>query len=312
MSFLTFLILFSFQLKALPAESIKAQVGEEIISQIDLKSFRAQLKKKTQALSLLQTFYKPSQLLKDEKLRLKFLIERSLILQLAQKQKLTVDSTKLEKELSLFLQKTYPKNKRFSKKTTKATSSFDIAPGDLEIVSLTRKTLKENLQINQILSQSVFSKVSVSEQDIESYHFAKYKKPLSKLFEYEFSSLSFPESKKNAVLKAREFKTLESLEELSKKLNLEYKKSRLQEAQINQAFKTELDKLSVSQVSPLILVGDTYFLLQLSWKSALISPKEQEKKARIEKNLYEQKLKQVYREWIEEQKSQFFIKTDFR
>ena len=302
--FVIFFVFFNLQLQARPVESLKAQVGEEILTQMDLKNFKSQLKNKTRPLSLLQTFYNSSQLLKNEKLRLKFLIERNLILQLAEKQKLAVDSTKIEKELRAFLQKTYPK-------ISLAKNLIKIKKVGSVDLSLARKTLKENLQINQILSQSVFSKVSVSDQDIESYHFAKYKKALSKVFEYEFSSLSFPESKKNMVLKAREAKPLESLEELSKKLGLEYKKSRLQEGQINQAFKTELDKLSVSQVSPLVLVGGTYFLLELKWKSALISPKEQEKKAKIEKSLYDQKLKQVYKEWIEEQKSQFFIKTDF-
>ncbi|MCZ0932359.1 MAG: hypothetical protein OXJ52_04300 [Oligoflexia bacterium] len=292
-----FLVFLSPNLQARLVESLKAQVGEEVISQIDLNNFKLQLKQNLVPSSLLlKTLYSPSQLLKNEKDRLSFMIETRLLSQMAQQQKFPLDETRLNKELKS-LQGALSKT-RFSKKLKRV---------GLTLESL-KKSLNENSQIDRLLSQVVLSKITVSDQDIESYHFTKYKKPLFKVFEYEFTALSFPENKKNQVLKAQRENPLKSLEELSQSLNLEYKKSQLKEDQIRKMFKKELDKLSVSQFSPLLFSENTYYLLQLKWKAPFISPKEKIKKDQIEKQIFEKKLKQELRRWIEEQKSQFFIK----
>ena len=294
---LFFLIFFNLQLQAQLVESLKAQVGEEIITQIDLNNFKLQLKQNLVPASLLlKTLYTPSQLLKNEKARLSFMIETRLLSQLAQQKKIPLDETELNKELK-FLQRNLSK-RLFSKKLKRA---------GLTLESL-KKSLNEKLQIDRLLSQFVLSKITVSDEDIESYHFTKYKKALFKVFEYEFSSLSFPENKKEQVLKFRQENPLKSLEDLSQSLNLEYKSSRLKEDQIRKMFKKELDKLSVSQFSPLLFSGNSYYLLQLNWKAPVISPKEKIKKDQIEKQIFENKLKQELRQWIEEQKNQFFIK----
>ena len=294
---LIFLVLFSFNLPASLVESLRAQVGEEAISQKDLDNFKLQLKQKLIPPSLLlKSLYSPSQLLKSEKLRLQFMIETRMLSQLAEQEKLPFDEIRLNKELKA-LQGSLSKQ-QFSNKLKRA---------GLNLESL-KQSLKTNLQIELLLSQFVLSKITVSDQDIESYHFKKYKKPLFKVFEYEFTSLPFPENKKSQVLKFRQESPFKSLEELSQSLNLEYKTSRLKEDQISKMFKKELDKLSVSQFSPLLFSGDSYYLLQLKWKAPFISPQEKRKKDQIEKLIFDKKLKQELRQWIEEQKSQVFIK----
>ena len=291
---------FSFKLQARLVESIKAQVGEEIISQIALSNFKLQLQKKlTPPSLLLKTLYKPSQLIKNEETRLNFMIERNLLAQLAQQQNISIDKTTLNKELKS-LQGALS-NTQFSKKLKRATLSLKSF----------KEYLNTNLQIDFLLSQSVLSKISISDQDIESYHFTKHKKPLFKAFEYEFASLSFPENKKALVLKNLKKSFIKNLDELSQNLNLEYKTSKLKGNQISQIFKEELDKLSVSQVSSLLLVGNRYYLLQLKWKAPLTSPQERKIKARIEKILFDRKLNQELRQWIDEKKNQFFIKQNF-
>ena len=171
-----------------------------------------------------------------------------------------------------------------------------------------KQSVKAKIHIDLLLSQAVLSKITVSDQDIESYHFKKHKKALFKIFEYEFTSLSFPENKKEQILKSLQESSPKSLEKLAQDLNLEHKNSRLKEDQISEVFKKELDKLSVSQFSPILISGDSYYLLQLKWKAPLISPETKRKRDQIEKLLFEKKLKQELRQWIEEQKNQFFIK----
>ena len=300
MKALILLFFFNWSSQARLVESIKAQVGEEIITQRDLHNFKSQLKQKLVPPSLLlKTLYSRSQLIKKKSLRLKFMIENSLLTQLSEQSDGLIDQSVLNKALKSMQGKL--SQEQFNKK---------LKAVGLSLESL-KKGLKSSLQIDFLLSQSVFSKISLSNQDIESYHFTKYKKPLFKFFEYEFTSLSFPESKKGLVIKKRQENSFKSLEELAQELNLEYKTSRLKENQISESFKKELDKLSVSQFSSLLLIGETYYLLQLKWKSPLISPKEHKKKSQIEKILYEKKAKQELRQWLEEKKSQFFIKQNF-
>ena len=292
--FICFLF-FCFQSSALLVESLKAQVGKEIISLIDLNNFKLQLKQNLVPASLLfKTLYHPSQLLKNKSLRLQFLIETSMLSQLAQH--IPTDEALLNKKL-----------KSLQGPLSKARFSKKLKTANLNVESL-KQNLKAGFQIEQFLNQSVLSKITVSDQDIESYHFIKHKKPLFKALEYEFSSLSFPKSKKNQVLKKLRENSFKTLEELSQSLNLEVKTSRLKEDQISKVFKRELIKLSVSQFSPLLFFNSNYYLLQLKWKAPLISPKEKKTKDLIEKLLFERKLKQELRQWIEDQKRQFFIK----
>ena len=294
-----FILLFFFSLNSMSrlVESLKAQVGGEAVTQSDLNNFKLQLKQKLNPSSLLlKTLYSPSQLLKNKPLLLQFMIEKSMLSQLAAQKEPPLNKNLLNKELKS-LQGGLSK-KSFSQKLKRA---------GMTIESL-KQEIKESMQIDFLLNQSVLSKVTISNQDIESYHFIKYRSPLFKVFEYEFSSLAFPESKKDQIIAYRQKKPFKSLEELSKALSLEFKNSRLKEGQISPVFKKELDRLSVSQFSPLLLLEDSYYLLQLKWKAPLISPKEKRKRDKIEQLLFEKKLEQEMRQWIDKQKSLFFIK----
>ncbi|MCY4320895.1 MAG: hypothetical protein OXC37_00600 [Bdellovibrionaceae bacterium] len=300
MKIFLFLLFFQFNLESRLVESLKAQIGEEVITQIDLYNFKLQLKQKLLPSSiLLETLYKPSELLRSKKLRLQFLIEKSLLNQVAQQKNIYMEESLLTKKINSF--KGALSNKSFSQKLRRGALSFESFRKDLNAFS----------KIELLLNQAVLSKIAISNQDIESYHFKKYKKALYKNFEYEFISLSFSETKKALVLKSLSQKEFTDLKALAQSFKLEYKSSRLREDQISPIFKKELTKLSVSQISSVLFFENTYYLLQLSWKTPLTSPKEIKIKNQIEEILFRQKLKKELREWIEEQKKQVFIKTAF-
>ena len=121
----------------------------------------------------------------------------------------------------------------------------------------------------------------------------------------------FSENKKEAVLKKILDKDLVDLERMALSLGLESKASKLKQKDIQPVFKKELDKLSVSQISPILIFGDFYYILQLKWKHPKIAPDEQKRKTRIEKILYEKKRKEEIHKWIEEKKASFSINTPF-
>lgn len=289
--------LFSFNSQARVVEKIQAQIAEEMISLIDLKNFQKQFRWGLVPSSLLlKQVYKKSELLKDKNKLLDFMITRKMLFQIAQQEKLPeIPKKNIEKRLSSI--KGSSSHKSFSRKLIKAGLTLQ----DL------RQQILMNLKNDLLLSQFVVSKITVSEQDVESYHFNKYNQALFKNFEYEFVSINFTENKKEAVLKKLLGKTSDNLEEIARSLKLEYKTFKLKDGEIQSLFKKELDKLSVSQISPFLLLGGSYYILQLKWKQPQISPREQKKKGQIEKFLFEKKLKEEIQKWIEEKKASFSI-----
>ena len=282
---------------AKPLESLRAQVGSEIISQIDLENFKTQLQQGLVPSSLLfNSLYSKSQLLNSENDRLNFLIERIMILQMIPPEFQKVNEDLLNQSL-----------KKIRGKSSQAHFLSRLKKAGLNLSSF-KKFLEEDLQIELFLSQNVLSKISVFDQDIESYYFKKYNEALFKNFEYEFLSLSFGEDKKTLVLKRLGAEKKEALELMAETLGLDSKNSKLKGTEIGAEIKKELDKLSVSQISPLLLIGGSYYLFQLKWKSPLISPQEEKIKAEIEQKLYQQKTKQELEQWLAQKKSEIFIK----
>jgi len=299
MKFLVFpyLFFFSLSLQSTVVEKTLAQIGEEMVSLIDFKNFRKQMRLKLVPPSLLlKEKYQRTSLLQNKNTLLEFLIDRNILYQTAKKEKLP-EAAEKDIEARFHQLKGSVSHKTFATKLKKA--------------GLSPKTLKKQILMDLtndlLLSQFVISKITISEQDIESYHFNKYNKALFKTFEYEFVSVRFSEDKKEAILKKFLDKDLTDLEKTALSLGLEYKTSRLKQKDIQPVFKKELDKLSVSQISPILIFGDSYYILQLKWKHPKISPDEQKRKNQIEKLLYEKKRKEEIHKWIEEKKASFSI-----
>ena len=290
------LFFFSLNLQANVVEKVQAQAGEKMISLIDLKNFKAQLLSNLVPPSiLLRHMGGKALLLKDEKKLLDFMIYRYMIYQIAQKETLK-EPPKQTVQKALHQLKGSASHKEFSRKLSRS---------GLSLKSL-KKQIHMDLKSDQWLNQNLISKIIISEQDIESYHFNRYNKPLFKSFEYEFVSVSFSEDKKPDVLKKLTAKA-DNLEEMAQSLGLESKSLKLKDKDIQQVFKRELKKLSVSQISPVLIFGGSYYILQLQWKQAQISPSEQKKRRQIEATLYTNKLKAEIQKWIEEKEADFFI-----
>ena len=293
----SFLFCFSLGPQARLVERIQAQIGEEMISLIDFKNFQTQLSLALVPPSLLlKQMDKKPRLLKNKKALLDFMITRNMLAQIAKKENLKeVPKKDVEQQLNRL----------------RGSSSHKNFSNRLKQAGLSLKSLREQILIDRnidlLLTQFVVSKIAVSEQDIESYHFNKYNQPLFKSFEYEFISVSFAEDKKPDVLKKLSDEGTDDLKNMARSLGLEYKSLKLKGKDIQKQLKKELDKLSVSQISPLLILGNSYYILQLQWKSPQISPREQKKKKQIEKILYEEKLTKEMKKWIEEKKAGFYI-----
>ena len=293
----SFLCFFSLSLHAQIVERVQAQIAEEMISLIDLKNFQRQLRSGLVPSSLLlKQLYRSPELLKDKNKLLDFMISRNMLFQMAKKEKLPeLDKKALEKSLRQL--KGSLSDKTFARKLKKV---------GLDLKDLKQQILMD-LTNNLLLTRFVVSKIVISEQDIESYHFNKYNQPLFKNFEYEFISVSFPENRKEEILKGLSGKASVQLEDIARSLNLEPKTLKLKDKEIQKLFKKELDKLSVSQISPFLLLGNSYYVLQLKWKQPQISLREQKKKKEIEKALYKKNLRKETQKWVERKKASFSV-----
>ncbi len=295
--FIPIFILFSLTSQAKIVEKTQAQVASEMISLIDINNFQTQLRLNLAPSSLLlDQVYNKSELLRNKNKLLDYMISRNLLFQIAEKEKLP-EISKKEIQKALKKLKATLSHKQLSKKLKKA---------GLSLTSLKEQILTD-ITNDLLLTQFVVSKIIISEQDIENYYFRKYNKHLFKTFEYEFISANLKENKKNKIIEKLKSKSIADLEETAHLLEIEYKKLKLKDNEIQKVFKKELDKLSVSQISPLIPIGDSYYILQLKWKQAQISPNEQKRKEKIEKTLYAKILKKEIKKWVEEKKTSFSI-----
>lgn len=283
----------------LVVEKILAQIGEDILSLIDFKNFQKQLSLGLIPSSLLlQNVFKKSQLMKDPDLLLEFMIARHILYQTAKKEENLPKLSSKQVDKALTQLKGKMSHKKFATR--------------IKASGLTLKTLRDLIAVDLtndiLLSFLVLPKVMVSEKEIEARHFKQYQRTLFENFEYDFVSVQFSEDKKSRVLKALKEQTPLPLEKMAHRLGLETKHSKLKDQDINKIFKTELEKLSVSQNSSVIFLNGNYYILKLKWKTPIISPKEKAIRDRLEKQIHKQKLKTELIQWVKEKKAGFFIK----
>ena len=152
MKFFIFFYLFflNLNLQGAVVEETMVQIGEEMISLIDFKNFRKQVRLKLVPPSLLlEEQYQRTKLLEDQNKLLDFMIDRNILYQIAKKEKLP-EVSKKDIEAKFDQLKDDFSHKVFAKKLKKTV--------------LTPKILKEQILIDLtndlLLSQFVISKVT--------------------------------------------------------------------------------------------------------------------------------------------------------
>jgi len=309
--------------QALVLEQTKAQVGERAISLIDIKNFQKQeasglipnsllldsLYKKLKSpskeknLFLLPELSKAShyQKLTGQNKALNYLIVREMLIQ-----KLNQSEGNLIEVSKNSLTKTL--NQKQAKRSSKRFLSRLKKVGFESLIEY-QNFLREEEEIRLFLLRSLTPKATVSNREIESAFFKKYKRKLFSDSLYDFDFVSFQENKKESVLNALDNEAvIEDFEAWATSLDLSFKNSKLKSKEIGVPIRRALEDLSVSQVSPLLFINSSYYLLKLNWKEALIQPKDSKKKNQIEEKLLKEKLLKELGLWIQNEKDQTFLK----
>ena len=330
-----FIFLFCFIINfssALVLEQTKAQVGAKMISLIDIKAFQKREKLDLIPDSLLlDSLYKKPELIKQE--RALFIISDLS----KNKPKTTVPSSKYQplskqdlalnylivREIALQKQKTFESNQPEAQipennikkilKTKKGQHSStrflsDLKKAGFNSLSDYQNFLKEEEKIRLFLMRSLTPRAVLSNREIESAFYKVYKRSLFSEYEYDFLFVSFEEDKKELVLQSLLKKNhLKDFKAWAESLDLSFKNSKLKSKEIGSSIKNGLDKLSVSQISPLLFINSSYYLLKLNWKEALIEAKDRDKKLQIEQKLFQNKLLKELSYWIQNEKDQIFV-----
>ena len=332
-----FIFLFCFTINfssAVVLEQTKAQVGDKMISLIDVKTFqkRENLDLIPDSL-LLDSLYKNPELIKQEKalfiisnlsknkpktavsssnrqplskqdLALNYLIVREIVLQ---KQKTSeAKRNQPEAQISENNIKKILKKKKGQSSSTQFLSKLKKAGFNSLLYQI---FLKEEEKIRLFLLRSLTPRAVLSNREIESAFFKVYKRRLFSEYEYDFLFVSFEEDKKELVLQSLLKKNhLKDFKAWAESLGLSFKNSKLKSKEIGPSIKKELDKLSVSQTSPLLFINSSYYLLKLNWKEALIEAKDRDKRLQVEQKLFQNKLLKELSYWIQNEKDQIFVK----
>jgi len=304
---------------ALVLEQTKAQVGDKLVSLVDIKNFqkREQLNLNLNSLLLNSLYKKPQN--KDSFLfllselsnlshykkfskqnkALNYLIIREIVLQKLE----NLEAKPMEKpDIAKTLKK---------KKARLSSVQFlsRLKKAGFPSLSDYQNFLIEEEKIERFLIRSLSPRVVLSPREIESAFYSIYKRSLFSDYEYDFYFVSFEEDKKDLVFNSLEKKEyLKDFKGWAKALDLSFKNSKLKSKEIGDSIKKELDRLSVSQVSPLLFINSSYYLLKLNWKEALIEVKDRDKKLQIEQELFQKKLLQELVSWIQNEKNQIFLK----
>ncbi len=289
-------------------EKTVASVGEEIVLLTDLKLFKRQLLAGLIPNSLLFKIFPKKNLIKKKSHQLEFIILQKILYQMAREKNLSVSpkSFPLKGKLKLTRDKT--------KNLTPSEKSF------IKNLRRYRLTLKKFWKVvdsyatnDLLLAQEVASKVTISDNEVNAYHFNKYGRNLFTDFEYEFSSLSFPINKKGKDKMKDFLKSLSTkpFHEVAKQNQLKVKTSKLKNSEINPIMYKSLRALSVSQVSKPVFLNNRFYLLKLKWKTPVLNASKQKRQVKIQTYLFETELKKELKKWLEKQRASFPIKVYF-
>ena len=296
---LLFCLFLSFAGQARLVEKVMARVGEDMISLMELNSYRKRLADKTVPDTLLFRITPRRLILLKTNSLLNFLVSKKILENLTE----TLDFQPSEKQIRQAVKKLRGRRtqKAFAQRLNRA---------GLSLKTLRREIIL-SLKIDFFLTREVISKIIISENDINSFYFNKNGTGLFKHFEYDITSLTFPRTEEG-IKKARSARKAigkTSFEETARLFSGELKTHRLKTGEMREAMEKAVQPLSVSDVSDLIPVGDRLYLFRLNWKTPLLTRAEEKTKNKIQKKLFERELKKTLQKWLKEKKTGFAVRT---
>ena len=290
-------------------EKTVAFIGEEPLLLSELNLFKRHLRANLIPDSLLFKIFPKKTLLKNRSRLVKFMILQKRLYQISSQKGLTISPNHFVQNGKIKLTKN---------KTNQLSSAEKNLWKKIRAQGLTLEKFWEEVDAyaskNLLLSQEVVSKITISDNEINAYHFNKYGKNLFADFNYEFNSISFSKDKKGARKLRGFLKSLStsSFDKLIKQKQYKSKLLKLKNTEMNPLMYKTLKKLSVSQVSNPVSINNNFYVLRLKWKTPLLSPSKQKRQMGIQNYLFEIELKKELKKWLAKQEASFPVKIHSR
>ena len=303
--YLLFFICFGFSYltlaKEVVVEKTLAIVEGEMISLMDLKETRRRLKAGFLDDFILLSLFQKKQLINKSSALLEFMIYEKLLDISAQESNMEIKEVQLKQEVEKIRKKKRLSKKAFSRWLVKnrwTSASY-------------RSFLRKSLLRKRLVQQEVIEKIQISDEDLNTYALQKEGKALFSTFEYDLSYLLFSLGKEGELQAQRAFKLISQDNSLFDKgegggaKKGQFKKIKL--SALSSSIREEIKKLSVGQVSPVLVSPAGRHIFKALWKTPVITAKNQKRKARLSVLLFEELFKKKLKSWLENRKARAFI-----
>ena len=280
-------------------EKILLPLGAEMITLSERNQIERELRANLIPSGLLLEIFSKKTLLSDRQALLNFLVARKVIDLSLQEEPQPVETEERRVQAHLNQIKASTSSKAFKRKLRK---------NSLSLKTL-RSKISQSIKRDFFITKEFVSKIVVSDSDINGYFFNKKGKNLFQIFEYEFSFLSFPQTKKGLNEARQAFRALpaSSFESLSQRKGVRFEKHRLKSHEMSPPMEKALKNLSVSQISPLTPIGDRVYIFKLNWKAPVFTLAQEKERRRIHSLLLKKELAREFHKWLKEKKSHYSL-----
>ncbi|MBK9293708.1 MAG: peptidylprolyl isomerase [Oligoflexia bacterium] len=310
------LIVFCISLTPLAAfseviEGVAAIVNNSIITKIDLAKYRQQLKQG----SIVDDLFGNSteDLLKNDKLLLKQLMDEKIVDSEVKKQSLFVTMERVEQEINSIQSRNAISREQLKEALKKEGTSF----------SEYQNFIKHRLERQAVIEKAITSKIKISDDDVMSYYESKYKNSSAKGFEFKIAHIllrqgkrSDQEQQKRALEVISKLKSGESFESLAGQYSEDpnYNEGGLLGEFKTGEFLKPLEE-AIIPLSPGEWTGPVktklgYHVLKLLGRKAIADPSFLAKKEMLRGELYQKAFIKQFQFWLEQKRQEAFIKVN--
>jgi peptidyl-prolyl cis-trans isomerase SurA len=301
-----FLILISPFVQAEVVDKVLAIVSEEPITMSDMQKLRQGLKADKIQDDLFAV--NKAELLKDDKKALEFLIEEKILKSEIKRQNLEVTKEAVEEEIN----KIQRRNKIDRNQLREALKAQGTNFADyLDYV-------KERMERQAIIQQSITSKIRISEEDINSHYLEKYGKTQKNSFQYTLSHILFRkgDANKNAQETYKKIIAGQSFEELAAQSSEDPNFTaggslgKFKSGEVMKEIEVAVSKLSPGDITPPVKTRMGVHLIKINEKRLIPNADYEAKKSEIQAELTNKALREQFKFWITQKKKETYIRIN--
>ncbi len=304
-------LFFSLALRAEIVERVLAIVNDEIVTQQDLENYKKELSRGKFVDDLFAM--DRSKLLKDPSALLDQLIDERIIDSEVKRDGLSVTLEKVDQEIRKIAEGNH---------ITKAQLAAEVKKEGLSFAEY-QHFVKRRLERQALVQKAIYSKIKITDEDIQNYYLNHYKGSETTGYEYSIAHILFlPKGGDKEAAKARAEKVLQKLNqgEPFDALASQYSEDpnyvsggflgTFKSGEFLKDLENAVRPLSPGEHSGIIATKIGYHIVKLLSKKITNDPVYESKKKEIQNLLYERAFAQQFKFWIAQKKQESFVKIN--